>query len=225
MDPSMKPCPVDLAVYEPFKSAIFTPSEEDAEFCLGDIDRIGKEWVESRDQFILSLLPKSGLLSAIIVDSSQLRPLAIPLFRGVNPDSCSTLDEVCQWRCTANEEVPEHLESSVDLSLLPSLKALTCERPCERPWLWDCKRIELDVQVCQVVKKTVSLFGLDPSTATVPQVRGCRQRYNCIRCQNPAWGLGGRDMDWHAVVRFPFPHTSPLQPKLTTRLMLRYIMN
>ncbi|XP_006462221.1 hypothetical protein AGABI2DRAFT_119080 [Agaricus bisporus var. bisporus H97] len=53
------PHPHDIVVVEPFGSIVFDSYGETAEFKLDDIDRLAKEWIESRNKFIFSLLPQN----------------------------------------------------------------------------------------------------------------------------------------------------------------------
>lgn len=179
-DPSFQPCISDVAIQEPFKSIIFASNMEHAEFQVDEIDRVAREWTESRDQFLFSLLPQD-LQDRYLADKPSLRPLAILRF---SSRLTGTLDDICKRRRYPPGSNPPQPE---DVDIVDMLS--TCSRisDCPRPWNWDNQDLVFDDRACDITKDILRLLELDPYTTTTSQLEQCNRKFKCLRCANSSF--------------------------------------
>ncbi|KAF9448011.1 hypothetical protein P691DRAFT_801422 [Macrolepiota fuliginosa MF-IS2] len=193
LEPSWRPCIADLAILEPFKSIIFTPSLEDGDFPLDRIDRVAQEWTRSRDDFVLSLLPQdiqAALRGRNGENKTLLQPLAfLQFFQGSSGPN--TIVQICSNR-SSFWDFPSC--PNEDRGIYDILDYLKCP---SRPWVWDSHYIKFSVQASELSKEVIRLFGLDRDTATLSQMQRCNKSFECLRCMG--FLVYGRD--WHGMVR------------------------
>lgn len=183
IEPFLLPHVVDLVVRAPFKDIVFTPSLEDGDFTVDEIDRVAKEWMADRDSRILSLLP--GELQATLTDENgphekvaplQKLPLASLFFRGKSV-GLKTVDQVYGRRLS----LYDYDRITVDRELRSHFIEL---RINQRPWDWDCYDLEFDLRTHEIAKDVIMLFGKDPLTATLSEMSHCEQIFECLTCDD-----------------------------------------
>jgi hypothetical protein len=184
----LQPQAIDLALYEPFKTAIFTPGPEgqNPHFSGAEIDRVTKEWTEVRDQVITSLLPVDDDITAHMKATSRLQPLAVLFFRGTARNTRPVnLFDLCQWRSSRYVYKPDGgLEDPAILSAIDDLWT-------SNPWLWDCDDFSFDLEAYAIAKEAVVFVGMDPKIATTTDMKKLNFRFRCLRCRGSQWSKMG----------------------------------
>ncbi len=184
----------DLVVREPFKT-LFIPSLEDGDFPIGEIDRVAKEWMDSRDSFVLSLLPQE--VQAMITNENgpqandkplQKLLLASLIFSGEYPDHSRNIDGVFRDRFG----IYNSRRDRVNQEIIDDLIGFDIH---ERPWDWDCYDLKFDPLGHKVAKEVITLFGMDHQTATLSEMWACEQKFECLFCDD----VSGKR--WSGVVR------------------------
>lgn len=187
----------DIAVLDPFKAIIFTPSLQDADFDIDEIGHAAREWMDSRASLLFSLLPQDIQAAGDKAQENsdgfpQLPPLASVFFKkpaylhGLS-EHCMVM-EICKYRSTSVAR------DSDDPVTLAALQKFTYSRP----WNWDFQELEFDTGAHRVAKEVIVFFDLDPRTTTVSEMEESCLRFRCTSCDDSAW----LKMNCHQVVRF-----------------------
>ncbi|KAF9448869.1 hypothetical protein P691DRAFT_775095 [Macrolepiota fuliginosa MF-IS2] len=193
IEPFWKPRAVDLAILEPFRSIIFTPSLGDGDFPLDKIDYVAREWMRSRDDFVLSVLPQDIQVtlrkeSKHNANTTLMQPLAFLQFRGLC--GLKTITHVCGTRYSLQQS--DRLDKEIH-----EVEQDLCDLKCPaRPWVWDSRSVEFSTKGSEVAKEVVKLLGLDECTATLSQLEQCKKKFKCLRCTDTDFVLE----DWHKMV-------------------------
>ncbi|KXN91508.1 hypothetical protein AN958_00770 [Leucoagaricus sp. SymC.cos] len=169
LDSCLMPHVADIALLDPFKSIIFTPTtpDESVVFDLDEIDRVAKAWMISRQDFVLSLLPQDicnfPSNEERTARLSDLIPLACLVFKGpsVWADEFPTLQRILTHRFGVFASLPIEDES---------IRCAMRQLCCERPWDWDHRKLKFDAQIFDKGRDIVKLFGLEPMQATEAQI-------------------------------------------------------
>lgn len=176
-DVALQPRPVDLAVYEPLKTAIFISHEKELneqELSQAVMNRVSEEWTKARDELVISLLPDN--IAAPMKANSRLRPLAVLFFRGVARGSHPVdLHQFCGWRSSRHVYKPvgepEHFDiiSSID------------DLWTSNPWLWDSDRYRFDPEACAIAQEVMAFVGMDSMSSSIAEMENFK--FRCLRCR------------------------------------------
>jgi hypothetical protein len=203
IEPPWKPLVADLAFLDPFRSIIFTPSIEDAEFDTSELKRATMYWMSSRMTRLFSLLPRE-LIYRITTrnnyDRSRLPQLACLFFKIPNNSNKSyMLDEICYRRLPLDNSLDSPTRPWYPFSDEEVLGVMKDSGTCFRPWFWDHQTLEFDTRAHEISKDVIKLFRLDPFTATVTEMELCSMKFSCTQCARGPHGLRG---SWREMVSF-----------------------
>jgi hypothetical protein len=189
LDSSIRPRRVDIAVLEPFNTIIFVSDTEEAEFKIDDIDRIAKEWVEWRENFLFSLLPQD------LQDHFQANKLPLPSLV-IFCFSSKTLHNATLKRIRIEREYLDSNKSltSDDREIHEAFKRAGFFYI--RPWQWSNGDLQFDTREFETALRALECLGLDPYTTSGTQLAGQlalvedhTQLYGCRTCREEKHGI------------------------------------
>ncbi|KAF9448010.1 hypothetical protein P691DRAFT_73214 [Macrolepiota fuliginosa MF-IS2] len=206
-----RPCAVDLAILEPFRSIIFTPSLEDGDFPLDKVDCVAQEWMRKRDDSVLSVLPQdiqTRFRNEHDTSKTSLQPLAFLQF---NYDCFgpNTIAYVCEKRHSVWGGASHPKEYYEISNMLSRLKCSV------RPWFWTSHHLKFSIKGSEVSKDVIRLFGLDEGTATLSQLNQCKKKFICLHCRSTGQvvGQGWLEMVQHEMHRHRDKADGPLEER------------
>jgi len=172
---SLIPHPADIAVLEPFRSAIFLSDTEIVDFGVDAIDRAAKEWMKQRDTFVFSLFPRD-IQDRYRVEDFQhsLHSLLILRFSGPRPLLTGTIDQVCGSRQSAyrSDDLPDPNDREA--------RKFLGEHGSAEPWMWNIQDLSFDMKAFEISKDVITFLGLDPYTTTFDDLVQCQRRFTCF---------------------------------------------
>ncbi|KAF5358488.1 hypothetical protein D9756_001343 [Leucocoprinus leucothites] len=199
-----RPHALDIAVLEPLRSIIFTSDLKYPDFDIEEIDRTAKSWIDSRNDFLWSLVPQDVHATLVAVaekgdnDKFLFPNLACLVFKSSHQsygELCTTYD-VCDYRSPRRNTSSEIASEEEEIR-----KAMEQCRIDYRPWAWDYRGMEWEFneKAYLIAKDVIKHFGLDPLKTTVSQMLDCDLRFECTHCPPSSWCFGSK-MTWRQIV-------------------------
>ncbi|EKM77800.1 hypothetical protein AGABI1DRAFT_130073 [Agaricus bisporus var. burnettii JB137-S8] len=188
MDLSLLPRIADLAVMEPFRSILFECLVKTVEFKLDEIDHVAKKWMNSRNEFVFSLLPLDLQERYRTTDFPSLKSLMILRFR--RQEDRTTLHDVCGDRI-----------GRCNLSTLQDQRIHRMLPGVNMPWNWSKADLEFDRDGYMIVKDVLQFLGQDPYDAVLDGELNNVKCY-CVECaSNSQWFTpqGAKEMIAHQL--------------------------
>ncbi|KAF9448881.1 hypothetical protein P691DRAFT_775104 [Macrolepiota fuliginosa MF-IS2] len=187
--PAFLPRVEDFAILEPYRTRVFSNTDEEVEIVLNDEELFQSlaGWNELRRHHFLSLLP-SSLAEVKMLDPLELGS-ALFLLEGGHPEFIVTFADVCLYRSRLLDTIPDDApEESTTLKDLFS----------SRPWDWDSGKFYFDHEVHKIACSIMVLIGRDPLTTTASEMDklGPKVLLRCLQCSS-----GATERPWKGAIR------------------------
>lgn len=183
---------------------IFESSIEGFMFSIHEIDRVARNWMYSRSEFLISLLPED-VRGSVVTEFTNGNPvmrllphLACLLFRkpegycssATVADIC-TLSDICSHRVSFERN--SQMEGNENRHRIRSLYGL-------RPWYWDSQTLEFNYKAYIIARNVLQhVLGLDPLKTTLADIGKSRLRFRCTQCPRYS-SCFGTLKDWLGIV-------------------------
>jgi hypothetical protein len=167
--------PIDISVFEPFRTAIFASETEDIEIKKDDIDRVVKEWSHWRDSLLFSLLPEE-LQIRYQADRPSLQPLAIFRFTSLTIKNRVITEYYRPRRDIDDPEVQSLLtpdQRKIHAAVVKSKLSNLC------PFEWSYPDLQFDTAGFEVTVEVLKFLKMDPYTTTLKQIADYKGKFRC----------------------------------------------
>lgn len=209
---------LDVALTEPFKSFIFNDSDMEPTYITDDdelisiMERFTEEWNESRNQFLLSLIPlpppppastreESGKIDVKgkgkATSTSATLDLATSFFKCHNCTETLHYPRVLAHQCQRPPATSVNKRDTDPEGLSMLLAGLY-----SRPWLCNCHGLTFDQEASDAARLIVQECGENPEEATAERMDEIDCRLECVRCSEIK--KGRCVMKWRMAVSFFF---------------------
>lgn len=203
--PAVVPRAVDLALMEPFRSAVFN-TEATKESRLTELSKLENQiqplvvsWQDSANEFLAGLLPSTKRSGKRKLDTSQLKLAAI-FFR------CHWCTEPISYprvlvhnclmktrsRSNGDEDSEDETEDEKLLALVPSWVGM--------PWNHDKEQVTFDEEAWKCARGVIVACGEDPDTVTASQMDDKDQRVECLQCRTQTASGKRLVMKWRIAI-------------------------
>jgi hypothetical protein len=210
--PAVVPRAIDLALMEPFRSAVFN-TEAKKESRVTELSKLEDHvqplvasWQDSANEFLAGLLPSIKRSGKHKLGTSQLTLAAIffrchwctePIsYPRVLVHNCLTKT---RSRSNGDEDSGEELEDEKLLALVPSYAGM--------PWNYD-KEVTFDEEAWKCARSVIVACGEDPVTVTASQMDDKDRRVECLQCRTQTARGNRLVMKWRIAVSAAWAYIS-----------------
>ena len=211
--PAVVPRAIDLALMEPFRSAVFN-TEAKKESRVTELSKLEDQiqplvvsWQDSANEFLAGLLPSTKRSGKRKLNTSQLTLAAI-FFRCHWCTEPISYPRVLVHNClmksrspsNGDEDSGEETEDEKLLALVPSYAGM--------PWNHDKEQITFDEEAWKCARSVIAACGEDPDTVTASQMDDKDRRVECLQCRTQTATGNRLVMKWRIAVSAAWAYIS-----------------